>query len=278
MKTKLIYMVFHIIACVVFFISLTSYCVESKTLSNKDIEELKKKQNKGIPTHPSHIPPSQSPSGYGDYSPPPIPPPSGSRGVPVIRKYLPFHEWEEGYREYFQTHYRDPSLTLNPRMIVLHYSGTPNFAALWWTYIKGGMYSSGDGQKKHGHLSTHFVVDRDGAIYQLMPLNRKARGTYGVNHVAISIDIIGRNEGELLAAEHQMKVTFALVRWLMKTYNITAAGVRSHEEVAKGKELVPEYTDFADKEFPDRYPPDSRPRGPGSTYMFKLRYFLHEPR
>lgn len=233
-----------------------------KTLTNSDVERLKGKYNRNVP--------SLQP-------PPSIPPPAkgSTRGAIVVKKYLPYKNWEQEYREYFQRHYNNPGLGLKPELIVLHYSGTSDFAALWWTFVKGGEYDAGKGKKKMGHLSTHFVIDRDGTLYQLMPLNRKARGTYGVNHAAISIEIIGRNEKDILADKRQMKVVFSLVRWLMNKYKIPASGVRAHTEIARGKELVPQYKDVF---YPKGYPPGSRPRGPGKTYMFKLRYYLHEPR
>jgi N-acetyl-anhydromuramyl-L-alanine amidase AmpD len=109
-----------------------------------------------------------------------------------------------------------------------------------------------------------------------MPPNKKARSSYGVNHVAISIDLIGRNENDLLNHSKQLRVSFNLVRWLMKKYKIPKEKVLGHSEIAKGKTQVPEYTDFADKQYPDRYPPNSNVRGPGKAYLFKLRYFLME--
>jgi len=236
-----------------------------KTLTNKDIERIRGRQNRNVPDYRTR---------------PEIPPvPGGSRkGALVVKKFLPYRDWQEEYRDYFKRHYKNSNLRLEPRMIILHYSRVPTFAKLWWTFFRGGKYFAGNQGKKFGHLSTHFVIDRDGSIYQLMPLDRKARGTYGVNHVAVSIEIIGRNEKELLANKKQMKVAFALVKWLMRKFRIQSSGVRAHTEVARGKELVPEYTDYVDKKYPDRYPPNSRPRGPGKKYMFKLRYYLHEPR
>jgi len=244
------------------FVLLSVSRSKCKTLTNRDVERLKGRYEKKTPS----------------WKPPPnIPPPAkgSTKGAIVIKKYLPYKKWQQEYREYFQRHYNDPNLTLNPKLIVLHYSGTPDFATLWWTFVKGGEYDAGGGKKKTGHLSTHFVIDKDGTLYQLMPLTRRARGTYGVNHAAISIEIIGRNEKDILANKKQMKVVFSLVRWLMNKYKIPASGVRAHTEIARGKELVPQYKDAF---YPNKYPPGSRPRGPGKSYMFKLRYYLYEPR
>ena len=254
----------------------------AKTLTNKDVETLRRQYERNNP-QPRH----QNPSGI-----PTVPAPSAPTTTPVVpgaasagmqrvssdgalllKKHLPYEEWEEEYREYFQRYYRDSELTLNPRMIVLQYSGTDDFSRLWHTFANGGIY---DGRK--GHLSVHYVVDKDGSIYELMPPNRRVRGTYGVNHVAVTISLIGRNEQALLNNNIQMRTSFGLVRWLMNQYRIPKEKVLAHTEIAMGKELVPEYTDFYDTKFPDRYPPNSQTRGPGRAYMFRLRYFLVEPR
>jgi len=247
--------------------------VFSKTLTNKDIQRLKQEErwkSKGIPKYKGKDSQSniQNTSGV-----PTVPPPVSSypQATVIVKKHLPYKKWEKEYREYFKSHYHDSNLTLKPKMIVLHYSRTDNFPRLWWTFVKGGMYEG-----KKGHLSVHYVVDRDGTIYELIPPNRRARGTYGVNHVAISIDLIGLNENQILNNKKQMRVSFALVKWLMKKYHIPKEKVLAHSEVALGKELVPEYTDYYDKRHPNKYPPNSHPRGPGKTYMFKLRYYLME--
>lgn len=248
----------------------------AKTLTNEDIERLKsevQRKSKGIPKYRKDNP--GLPPSTGDSGVPTVPPPRGGGGktAVIIKKHLPYKEWEKEYKTYFSEYYRDPTLKLDPQMIVLHYSGTRNFARLWWTFVNGGMYEG-----KKGHLSVHYAVDKDGTIYELMPPNHRARGTYGVNHVAISIDIIAKNQQEILNNNRQMKVSFALVKWLMKKFDIPKEKVLAHYEVAKGKDLVPEYTDFHDKTYPDRYPPNSNTRGPGKAYMFKLRYYLVEPK
>jgi N-acetylmuramoyl-L-alanine amidase len=269
-KTGFILVVFIL----TFFLSNLS-CVYSTTLTNKDVERLRQQveKNNPKPRNTPGVPTVPSASGSSGV---PVVPGAGSQnvttgGAMIIKKHLPFTEWEQEYREYFQQYYRTSDLTLKPRMITLHYSGTENFARLWHTFVNGGVY---DGKK--GHLSVHFVVDKDGSIYELMPLNRKSRGTYGVNHVTISINLIGRNEQELISNNKQLRTSFALVRWLMKRYNIPKEKVLAHTEVAIGKELVPEYTDFYDTKFPDHYPPGAHTRGPGRSYMYKLRYFLLE--
>lgn len=249
----------------------TIWALGQTTLTNKDIEKMKggssgPRPSANQPGGDSALPPVETGGSSGSSA-------SSGSGAMIVKKLLPYKEWDDEYAEYFQSHYNDSALELKPKMIVLHYSRTQDFNTLWWTYINGGTYES-----KPGHLSTHFVVDRDGTIYQLMPLERRARGTYGVNHVAISIDIIGKNENELLNNHKQMKVAFALVKWLARRYKLGSAAILAHSEVAQGKSLVPDYTDYADKKSPNKYPPGSEPRGPGKSYMFKLRYYLYEPR
>ena len=39
----------------------------------------------------------------------------------------------------------------------------------------------------------HFVIDKDGTIYQLVPLTIRCRHTVGLNYTAIGIEHVGRS-------------------------------------------------------------------------------------
>ena len=248
-----------------------SPAVQAKSLNNADINKMKGKQNKGVPTYKGKNSNNSSsiPGVPTIPGPPMVPGPAvrSGQGAVIVKKHLPYDNWSDEYRQYFQKHYREDDLKLKPKLIVMHYSGTDNFPKLWWTFVNGG---------PEGHLSVHYVIDRDGTIYELIPPDVRARGTYGVNHAAISIDLIGKNQNDILKNKKQLKVSFALVRYLMNKYRISKEKVLGHYEVARGKDLVQEYLDYGDSRYPDRYPPGSRGRGPGKAYMFKLRYYLNE--
>ena len=63
-------------------------------------------------------------------------------------------------------------------MIVEHYTAADSFSSAWDTFAR----DTPDGEL--GELPgtcAHFVVDRDGTIYQLVPLTTMCRHTVGLN-------------------------------------------------------------------------------------------------
>lgn len=194
----------------------------------------------------------------------------------IIKKYLPYEKWTKEYLEYFRRHYHDSSLALSPRAIVMHFTVSSTFSSAWNTFCNGAMYDDGDVGVIFGHLSTHFIIDRDGTIYQTLPLDRRCRGAYGVNHVAISIEMVSPTEGDLLGNKRLMDSSFRLAAYLVRKFNIPPAHVYGHYEVSAGKKYVPEYTDYGDSKYPGSYPPAYSRRDPGHAYMKKLRDYLRE--
>src|SRR5439155_1278372 len=57
----------------------------------------------------------------------------------------------------------------------------------------------------------HFVVDRDGTIYQLVRLNVICRHTVGLNWAAIGIEHVGLSDAQVLGDPAQMRSPLALV-------------------------------------------------------------------
>lgn len=175
--------------------------------------------------------------------------------------HLNYKSWENEYKAYFKKHYGDSSLTFKPSMIVMHY-----------TVISSAQATHGAFQRNH--VSVQLMVDKQGKVYELMPLDRKCTGAYGVNHKALSIEMVASTETDLLSRSKQVFSSFCLVKYLMAKYDIPLSKVVAHYEVGEGKRTVPEYLDLADKVYPDRYPPSSRRTDPGVTYMTWLRSYL----
>lgn len=187
---------------------------------------------------------------------------------------LPYEEWEEEYRVHFQRLYHDPRLTFRPRMIVMHYTVTSDAEGVWRGFVRGTRMSQGDYGNNFGHPSVQLMIGKDGTVYQLLPLDRRCTGAYGVDHVALSIEMVATDEADLLSRRRQVLSSFHLVRWLMEKYGIPASRVVAHSDVAGGRAVVPEYTDYADSKCPDGYPPESARTDPGPTYMAWLRGYL----
>jgi hypothetical protein len=88
--------------------------------------------------------------------------------------------------------------------------------------------------------------------------------------------MVAVTEGDLLSRPDQVYASFNVVRDLMKRYNIPLSGIIAHYEVSQGKSVVPDYTDYADSEYPDRYPSKYFRSDPGPTYMAWLRSYLRK--
>jgi N-acetyl-anhydromuramyl-L-alanine amidase AmpD len=62
-------------------------------------------------------------------------------------------------------------------------------------------------------VCAHFVVDRDGTIYQLVSLRWMCRHTVGLNDVAIGIEHVGYSDAEILGRPAQILASLRLTRW-----------------------------------------------------------------
>jgi N-acetyl-anhydromuramyl-L-alanine amidase AmpD len=187
---------------------------------------------------------------------------------------LPYQEWTAEYKAYFQRHYHDPRVDFKPSLICMHYTVSPDAQGIWEAFRRGGQISNGNQGTVFGHVSVHVMIDQQANVYQLLPFEHRCTGAYGVNHKAISIEMVAVTEADLLSRPAQVWASFCVVRDLMKRYQIPYSGVIAHYEVSQGKEVVPDYLDYADSEYPDSYPSKYFRSDPGPTYMSWLRSYL----
>jgi beta-N-acetylhexosaminidase len=129
--------------------------------------------------------------------------------------------------QYAEKHYGIHSWVLRPKVIVEHDTANDSFGATWNTF------AADVPDPELGELPgtcAHFVVDRDGTIYQLVPLNVMCRHTVGLNHVAIGIEHVGTSDAEVLHDAAQLRSSLLLTRWLMARFHIAVANVIGHNE------------------------------------------------
>src|SRR5207247_8267799 len=79
-------------------------------------------------------------------------------------------------------------------------------------------------------VCSHFVVDRDGTIYQLVSLRLMCRHTVGLNYTAIGIEHAGFTDGDLLGNKRPLASSLRLTAWLTCRYGIRLRNVRGHNE------------------------------------------------
>ncbi len=128
---------------------------------------------------------------------------------------------------YAQRHYGTRTYVLKPRAIVEHVTASSSFSSAYATF-------SADVPDAELHelpgTCAHFVVDRDGTIYQLVRLNVICRHTVGLNWAAIGIEHVGLSDAQVLGDPAQMRSSLALTLWLMAKYRIALANVIGHNE------------------------------------------------
>jgi len=103
-------------------------------------------------------------------------------------------------------------------MIVIHWTASPT-AESAISAFRPEVLPPGRSELLRGgrlNVSSHFIVERDGKIIQLMPENWMARHTIGLNRLAIGIENAGGPDFPLTGA--QLTSNAALVRKLVAKY------------------------------------------------------------
>ena len=149
---------------------------------------------------------------------------------PAIHQWrIPFpQKRKDEMTAYARRHYGIDSYELrNPHVIVEHVSETPSAAATRNTFVP-------DRPDPELHelpgVCSHFVVDRDGTIYQLVSLRIMCRHTVGLNWTAFGIEHAGYTDQDVLGDRRQFAASLRLTAWLRCRYGIALKNVIGHNE------------------------------------------------
>jgi len=129
---------------------------------------------------------------------------------------------ENGTLQYIADHYGESpeDISIVPRIIVLHWTAIDGFEETFATFdleVLGGS-RPGLGGAGDVNVSIQFVVDRDGAVYRLMPETRMARHCIGLNYSAIGVENVGGGKGIDNLTDEQIAANIRLVRYLVRKY------------------------------------------------------------
>ena len=149
----------------------------------------------------------------------------------IVHDYITFGAKRRAeMASYALKHYGLSSITLHPKLIVLHYTDSSTYAAAHATFE-----SDTPNMGVLPGTVAHFVIDKDGTIYQQLPLNLMGRHAVGVNWCAIGIEMVQEQHGgdsstvaQILDRPAQRNALVRLVRWLMYHYHIPAQNVIGH--------------------------------------------------
>ncbi|HEV7668859.1 MAG TPA: peptidoglycan recognition family protein [Thermoanaerobaculia bacterium] len=153
-------------------------------------------------------------------------------GLAVVPLPLP-HGWRRSRLtiEYVRERYGREAAGLRfvPRMIVLHWTELPDLPALWNAFRTAKIPSSRPELRRAGrvNVASQFAVDRNGAIYRLLPETMIARHVIGLNRAAIGIENVGGSTAPL--TECQVRADAKLVADLVARYPTIRYLIGHHE-------------------------------------------------
>ena len=146
----------------------------------------------------------------------------------IVWKPIPYGAQRKAeMAQYAARHYGIRSYVLTPKVIVEHYTATTSFSSAYNTFAAD--VPDGELHQLPG-VCAHFIIDRDGTIYQLVRTTIMCRHTVGLNYVAIGIEHVGTSDAQVLGDRAQMRSSLALTAWLMAKYGISLANVIGHNE------------------------------------------------
>lgn len=165
--------------------------------------------------------------------------------------------------QYLEEHYgiQKQIPTIDPQMIVVHWTAIPTFEETFKIFDPPTLRNTRPDIKGAGALnvSAHYLIKRNGDIFQLLPDTLMARHVIGLNHTAIGIENVG-SESERLT-DDQLEANAWLINHLTKKHNIKY--LIGHYEYP----LFEKHPLW--KELDDGYRTDKM--DPGKAFMQKLR-------
>jgi hypothetical protein len=176
-----------------------------------------------------------APAGAGD-------PPAPREIAPEIeRDRIPFGAKRKlQTAAYSRRHYGERTYRLSdPLVIVQHYTSGTSYGTAWNHFANNGSHLG----EKPG-VCTHFLIDTDGTIAQLVNLGIRCRHAIGMNWTAIGIEHVGTNARDILDSRRMMRSSLRLTAWLMLRFDIDLGNVIGHNEILRSPYHRERYADW----------------------------------
>jgi beta-N-acetylhexosaminidase len=191
----------------------------------------------------------------------------------IVHRPIEFGEERiEMTKAYIKQHYalETKDITIDPKVIVLHWTAVMDFEDCFKRLKENTLYSDRGDIADAGALnvSSHFLVARDGTIFQLMPDNWMARHVIGLNYSSIGIENVGGKDNvkdDLTSA--QVDANIKLVKYLKAKYpNIEyLIGHHEYQEMEKSPLWLEKDAGYRTKK-----------ADPGKKFMNKVRKNVKE--
>jgi beta-N-acetylhexosaminidase len=146
----------------------------------------------------------------------------------IVWKKIPFGaKRKRQMAAYSERHYGERTWRLtDPQVVVEHYTDGTSFDSAWNTFAANGRHLG-----EYPGVCSHFLIDTDGTIYQLVNLGIRCRHAIGMNWTAIGIEHVGTNARDILQNGPMMHASLRLTVWLMARFGISWGNVIGHAEI-----------------------------------------------
>jgi beta-N-acetylhexosaminidase len=174
---------------------------------------------------------------------------------PIRWNPIPFGlERKRQTKRYAKRHYGlNTHLLRAPKVIGQHFTASSSFASAFSTFVSN---APNVGEKPG--VCAHFVIDRDGTIYQLVRLAVRCRHTVGLNWTAIGIEHVGTSDAQVMGNRRQLDASLRLTRWLRARYGVKLADVIGHAESLKSEHYREDVPSFRGQTHADFQPATMR--------------------
>lgn len=136
-------------------------------------------------------------------------------------------------KNYIKNHYflNVDNIKIIPRLIVVHHTGINSFEKSFNRFYNEKLPDDRPDIKKASSLnvSAHYMIDKKGKIYKLMPDNIMARHVIGLNYNSIGIENVGGENFENNLTKNQLNANVKLIKYLKNRYK-TIKKVIGHYE------------------------------------------------
>lgn len=182
---------------------------------------------------------------------PPRPDPNVRYLRKVTQRLIPYEaDRRRDMADYSHRHYGEAEWRLaRPQTIVQHYAVAPTNDSIFNTF------SSNNPDPSFGELPnvcTHYAIDDEGEVIQMVPLHVRCRHVVGLNHVSIGIEHTGYSDSEVLENPAQMEASLRLSHALRCRFKIPVEDVIGHNESLESRffrEDVPEFKNASSPDF-----------------------------
>lgn len=143
--------------------------------------------------------------------------------IEIINKRIKFTEKRVNLtKEYIKTRYGlvVKDITIIPKMIVIHHTAINDLEKSFKRFDNEELLSDRKDISSASNLnvSAHFLVNRDGKVYSLMPETYMARHVIGLNYSTIGIENVGGQSKCDELTKEQLKANIELIRHLKGKY------------------------------------------------------------